>query len=108
MEKRKLRSLEAQIEKLNKDRDKRLRKVRFELTLNRTDISHQRKFQLINEIPLRYERKKEKELNAIKIAQYKKDYKLFQKLLHWQDKLIPWHKAWLKLEVKLQSLIEKL
>lgn len=96
------------VEYLNNNREKRMIKVRFELTLNRTDISHQRKSQLIKEIPLRYERKKEKELNAIKIAQYKKDYKLFKKLLHWQDKLIPYHKSWLNLEVKLQSLIEKL
>lgn len=100
--------MEAQIEKFNKEREKRLRNVRFELVLNRTDISHQRKSQLIKEIPMRYERKKEKERNALKIEQYKTDFRLFQKLLHWQEKLIPGHKAWLRLEVKLQSLIEKL
>ena len=99
---------EKLVEKLNNNREKRLRKVRFELTINRTDISRQRKDQLIKAIPMRYERKKEKERNAVKIAQYKTDFRMFRKLLHWQDKLIPYHKAWLRLEVKLQSLIEKL
>jgi hypothetical protein len=99
---------EKLVEKLNNSREKRLTNVRFELTLNRTDICKERKRQLIKAIPLRYERKKEKERNAVKIAQYRTDFKLFKKLLHWQDRLIPYHKAWLRLEVKLQSLIEKL
>ena len=50
VEKRKLRSLEAQIEKLNNDREIRLFKLRFEPIFERTDISRQAKWQKAHRI----------------------------------------------------------
>ena len=103
-----MRRLEAQIEKLNNNRDKRLRKVRFELTLNRSDISRQRKSQLIKEIPLRYERKKDKELRESAKLRNKEVAK-FEKLLNKQSKLKKFGgKVWCSYEQKLQELIEVL
>lgn len=111
VEKRKLRSLEAKIEKFNKEREIRLRKVRFELTLNRTDISRQRKNQLIKAIPLRIERKNKRKIRQAEADErriYKTNMSEFNKLLRKQKRLIKWGDAWWRLEEKLQCLIEKL
>ena len=93
IERIKFRRLEAQIEKLNNEREKRLRNIRFELIIARTDISRQRKSQIIKNILIRKERKLLKEFN---------------KLLNYQQKLKAGGKSWIKYEEKLQSLIEKL
>ena len=102
IEKMRLRSLEVQIEKLNNEREERLRKIRFELTLNRTDISRQRKNQLIKELPLRYD----KNVKAEKLRN--KELEKFEKLLNKQSKLKIIGKVWLKYEQKLQEMIEVL
>lgn len=88
---------------MNNTREKRLRKVRFELTLNRTDISHQRKSQLIKEIPLRYD----KTVKAEKLRS--KELKKFEKLLSRQAELKKvGGKVWCSYEQELQKLIEVL
>lgn len=84
-------------------REKRLRKVRFELTLNRTDISRSRKNQLIKEIPLRYD----KTVKAEKLRS--NEIKKFEKLLSRQSELKKvGGKVWCSYEQKLQKMIEVL
>lgn len=86
---------------MNNNREERLRKARFELTLNRTDISRQRKNQLIKSIPLRYERNKAKLEN--------KEVSKFEKLLKRQSELKKvGGKVWCSYEQKLQEMIEVL
>lgn len=97
LEYRKVRDLEAQIEKFNNGREKRLRKIRFELTLNRTDISSSRKYKLIEQLSTRYEKRK-----------YREKLLIFNKLLGSQKGLIPGGVAWWKKEDKLQELIDEL
>ena len=91
------------VEYLNNNRDKRLRKVRFEPTLNRTDISRQRKSQLIKEIPLRYD----KTVKAEKLRS--KEVAKFEKLLSRQAELKKvGGKVWCSYEQQLQKMIEVL
>lgn len=103
VEKRFYARYEKIVEHLNNTKEKRLRKVRFELTLNRTDISHQRKCQLIKEIPLRYD----KTVKAEKLRS--KEVAKFEKLLSRQSELKKiGGKVWCSYEQKLQEMIEVL
>lgn len=89
------------VDKLNNDKNNRLRKIRFENVLNRTDISRQRKSQICSDILFKIE-------NRQKI-EYNKNLKKFEFLLDKQSKLKYYMgPSWWKYETELQKLIEVL
>lgn len=88
------------VEYMNNTREKRLRKVRFELTLNRTDISISRKGQICNDYMIRFD---------VKLREYNKNLKKFEKLLSRQAELKKvGGKVWCSYEQQLQKMIEVL
>lgn len=88
------------VEHLNNNRDKRLNRIRFELTFNRNDISRSRKGQICRDYMIRFD---------VKLREYNKNLKKFEKLLSRQAELKKvGGKVWCSYEQKLQKMIEVL
>lgn len=88
---------ETLVEKISKLREIQINRVRFELTLTRTDISKQRKYQIMQRLltkPLQKE------------IEYQKKLARFLKLLEHQKKMNPKFKCYRKVEQKLMEMID--